>query len=78
MRRIRAGIMRIKRAAITTKRLKWILSLTNRLKSIDFENLEGKDSKFSFKEDLGRRLKSNSMEFQRLAEGRRRPASDIV
>ncbi|KAG5612190.1 hypothetical protein H5410_023471 [Solanum commersonii] len=47
------------------------------LKSIDFENLDCKDSKFSFKDDLGRRLKSNSIKFQRLAEGRRRPASDI-
>lgn len=65
--------MRIIKADTTTNRLKWILFLTNRLISIDFENLDCKDSKFSLKEDSGRRLKSNTIEFQRLAGGGDRP-----
>lgn len=47
-----------------------------RLKSTDFENLEGIESN-ALDEDLGNMLKSISIEFHLLAEGRRRPASEI-
>lgn len=46
--------------------------MTARLKSTDLVNLEGVVSRKEAEE--GRRVKLNSTEFQRLADGRRRPA----